>query len=198
MNKNNVLFILDWDDTLFPTTWILQNNINISEINDLNPYIVHFSELDETLYKLFYKLLMIGKVIIITNATLGWITTSLKILPKTFGIIRKNVNIISARDKYQRTSNMPVWKSNVFMYDILPLSRNAKHIISIGDADYEYNALTNLTNSTYYKNKYLKSLRLVQLPSFDILVEQISIMINTIGLICDQNKHLDLLFNKNK
>ena len=32
------IFIIDWDDTLFPTTWISKNNINLADINSISNY----------------------------------------------------------------------------------------------------------------------------------------------------------------
>jgi hypothetical protein len=196
MNKNNILFILDWDDTLFPTTWILQNNINIFKMTKLNQYAVQFLELDNTLYQLFYNLLLFGKIIIVTNASLDWISMSIRLIPRTYELIKNSVNIISARDKYHGTSNMTVWKKNVFSLDILPLTKNIKQIISIGDAEYEYNALINLIHDQKYKNIFLKSLRLIQNPNFDIIIDQINVITKSINIISRPNKYMDLIFTK--
>mgnify|MGYP003704592463 CR=1 FL=1 len=57
INKNNTLFILDWDDTLFPTSWFIHNNINLHNSYMRNLYISYFIELDNVLYKLLKKLI---------------------------------------------------------------------------------------------------------------------------------------------
>ena len=43
-NKN--IFIIDWDDTLFPTTWINSNTIDLENKNSVNEYKLYFIELD--------------------------------------------------------------------------------------------------------------------------------------------------------
>lgn len=193
-NRNNILFILDWDDTLFPTSWIAQNNINIEKLDHISPYAIYFSELDNMLYKLFYRLVHYGQIIIITNASMGWILASIKLIPKTFNIINNYVKIISARDKYQLTLPLEMWKKYVFNHDILPYIKNIKQIISIGDAEYEFNALIDLIHHPNYKNKYLKSIRLLRNPKFDVLIDQIDIVTNNILLLCSIHRHMDLLF----
>ena len=37
----NIIFI-DWDDTLFPTTWIHNNNIDCTNKEDINKYKLFF------------------------------------------------------------------------------------------------------------------------------------------------------------
>jgi hypothetical protein len=41
-NKNKLyltnIFIIDWDDTLFPTTWVNCNGINLNDSNSISNY----------------------------------------------------------------------------------------------------------------------------------------------------------------
>ena len=92
LNKNNTLIILDWDDTLFPTSWVNKNDINIININKIG-YIKYFEKIDISLNKLFNNMVNLGDVLIITNALLNWIDISSKILPLTNNTIKKNKNI---------------------------------------------------------------------------------------------------------
>ena len=32
------IFLIDWDDTLFPSSWINSNNINLQDENSINDY----------------------------------------------------------------------------------------------------------------------------------------------------------------
>ena len=41
------IFIIDWDDTLFPTTWVNTNKINMSDVNSVKDYKLYFLELDK-------------------------------------------------------------------------------------------------------------------------------------------------------
>ncbi len=68
ITKKETLFILDWDDTLFPTNWIRQNGINLTVSSTRDQYIIYFQELDRVLSKFLKKVISLGKVIIVTNA----------------------------------------------------------------------------------------------------------------------------------
>ena len=86
--KNKTLIILDWDDTLFPTSWATKNDIDLTDPDTQNKYIVSFSKLDLLLHKLLTNFLNCGTVIIVTNATLGWVLISSNILPSTQELIK--------------------------------------------------------------------------------------------------------------
>ena len=46
---NNTLIIIDWDDTMFPTSWLSRNNVNVNDNNTINGYQLMFTELDNVL-----------------------------------------------------------------------------------------------------------------------------------------------------
>ena len=71
MNKS--LIILDWDNTLFPTTFVNTNKINLTTNSSKTKLLSVFAELDNLLYKLFQKILNLADLMIITNASLSWI-----------------------------------------------------------------------------------------------------------------------------
>ena len=108
--KSDVVIIYDWDDTLFPTSWIMRQGIKISELADVNKYIVYFHELDDVVYELLKASILLGDVYIITNANIQWIKLSKRLLRKSSQLIDKYVNIISARDNYKEMYDMDEWK----------------------------------------------------------------------------------------
>ena len=55
--SENTLIILDWDDTMFPTSWVTSNKINVNNTNDIENYKLTFVELDQILYQLLIKCL---------------------------------------------------------------------------------------------------------------------------------------------
>lgn len=196
INKYKTLIILDWDDTLFPTTWITNkiDNYNLGDID--KKYIGLFSKLDLLLQELLYRLLQCGKVVIVTNATLKWIIMTLDMLPNTKKIIRQNIDVISAKDMYQKKyTDVMLWKKLTFRNIVLNYfkqNKYAENIISIGDASYEFNALIELYNNS--KKQILKTVRLLQHPTYDLLIDQLEVLIKSINKICDINKHMDLKF----
>jgi hypothetical protein len=186
MNNIN-LVIFDWDNTLFPSSWTIQNLINLSENNATEKYSHYFVELDNLIYKLFVKIQKYSKIVIITNALPIWIKISSSVLPKTQALL-KNIQIISARKDYQSTTNnVHDWKKLAFKKLII----EQINIISVGDAIYEYNALVNL----YDKKKILKTIKFIDNPSYDSLIDQLNLLNNNIISIIKSHKHIDYIFN---
>lgn len=207
VNKNKIylinLFIIDWDDTLFPTSWINKNSIDFNKPNTYSEYKLYFIELDKTISSLLESLHNISDIWIVTNASIKWIKSCLIVLNQTRNIIIKNnIRIVSARDTYSHNNSSPTeWKILTFqdiIEDILTkISKNMKsntyiNIISIGDAMYEYNALMNLDiflkSFIANKNKceknfnyLLKNIKFIEKPEFDLIIDQIQVL--------DKNKH---------
>ena len=192
INKSNSLVILDWDNTLFPSTWVTKNYINLNDIEVRNRYLDFFSELDDQIYKLLQQILDNSKVIIITNALPIWVTISSRILPKTQYLLKK-IKVISARKNFQKiTTDAFEWKKLAFKEEVekeLDIS-NTQNIISIGDAAYEYKALINL----YDKKRILKSMKFLEEPEHQVLQDQIEVLNDNILQIIKHPKHLDLIF----
>jgi hypothetical protein len=193
--RYNSLVILDWDNTLFPSTWVTKNFINLNDIETRYKYLDFFTELDELIYNLLKKILYKSKVIIVTNAMPIWIKISSSVLPKTQSLL-KHIKVISARKNFQKIStDATEWKKLAFKDEVnneLNIE-NKQNIVSIGDASYEYKALISL----YNKNRILKSMKFLEDPTFDILKDQIEVLCENIESVIDYPKHLDLIF-KNK
>jgi len=194
------LIILDWDDTLFPTSWVVNNNIELTNLDNNNyvQYMMLFSELDIVLYKLFSKLSGYGKVVIVTNAIKKWVLITSNVLPHTQKFINNHVDIFSARELYQDKypSNLTLWKKLFFkkiVADYFP-KNCIQNIISVGDAEHEFVALTDL----YDKNddKLLKSVRFMSNPNFEGLLDQLDVLIGCIDKITTCKYHMDLKFQE--
>jgi hypothetical protein len=200
--KYKTLIIFDWDDTLFPTTWIVRNNINLSEEETKNKFIVYFSKLDMLLYKIFSECMKYGTIFIVTNASFRWVETSSEILPNTKKLLNKYIKVISARDRYQEEfpTEVSMWKKLSFQ-DLVSKYFNKfpfQQIISIGDADHEFYALIDLYNeSSITKHRLLKTIRLIREPQFDFLIDQLEVLNKSIHKILKNKNHMDLTF-KNK
>jgi hypothetical protein len=189
------IFIIDWDDTLFPTTWVNNKKINMNNENSIKDYKLYFLELDKTVSNFLDSFNKIGDIYIVTNANIRWIKSCLNVLNLTRDIIIKNnIQIVSARDSYSQSANSPTeWKIRTFqdiLEDIIKkIILNLKpntclNIISLGDAQYEYIALINL--DSYFKtnklikncpdsssiNYLLKSIKFIEKPEFEFVIEQ--------------------------
>lgn len=199
ITHNNTIFILDWDDTLFPTSWVSKNKINMTSNSDYEQYIVYFQELDRILSKFLTNLQKLGRIIIVTNAMPEWIKLSSIAIPQTYNILNSIV-VISSRNQYRKiSSNMMDWKKMAFndiIENCIKYNQSVNNIISIGDADYEYQALISLNKKfNKHNNKFLKSIKLIKKPSHDMLIDQLEVLNNAIKSVSQKEKHLDLKFN---
>ena len=224
-NKNKIyltnIFIIDWDDTLFPTTWVNKNSMDVTKTHTIQEYKVYFLELDRTISGLLESLNQDGDIWIVTNANIGWIKSCLIFLGRTREtIISNKIRIVSARDSYSSNSSSPTeWKILTFQ-DILEdiinkISKKIKpntfvNIISIGDAMYEYMALINLDNfiKSYILNnnahgtksnrqfKYLlKNVKFIEKPEFDFVIDQMNVLNKNKDTIVNKLEFIDLKFS---
>lgn len=188
--KDNTLIIIDWDDTLYPTSWIKNNDVakNARKMEKLDGLIARFLK-DASGY---------GLVIIITNATYMWVNNTLKTLPLTNKVFDDyNIEIISARENYMDITNqIAQWKEYAFRDVVVNnLARHTtQHIISIGDAHYEYDALVNLCNWNTHVHKILKTVKCTSSPSLNVMMDQLSCMISASDNIFANFSFMDIHF----
>lgn len=194
------IIIFDWDDTLFPTTWMLSSKVNPMRGNGSNTLLLDgintnlMNDLDDIVYSILKNSLKYGQVIIVTNAMPEWVHMSSNSLPKTKKIISKHIQIISARNKYQHKFPEDPYKWKEMTFANIINSTNSNNIISFGDADYEYKALLNLTK---IKNPYkccLKSIKLMNVPNNATLIDQLKVINKSINKIIMHGGHLELSF----
>lgn len=170
----NILFIYDFDDTLFPSF----NYSNERQYNNQK-----WKLLDEKIYLLLYNSLLIGKVIILSDGMINWINSILNNLPKTNKLINDNIYIITTNDlilKYK-------YKHYIFYkYEKLRnlLSNKFKYIINIGDGCHEYIASALLYKNFNFKITHIKMLKK---PDFYQLYEELNILNKNINNILSYN-----------
>jgi hypothetical protein len=204
--------LCDWDNSLFSTSWVNKNMINLNDPDSVKEYKLYFIELDKTMSNLLKELLNYSEIYIVTNASMKWIKACLNVLPTTKKLIMEYyIRIVSARDIYSNTTSSPTeWKIKTFKDIIhkivsdLPKDFECKtflNIISIGDAQYEYIALLKLDD--YFKNTekkvsyLLKSIRFIEDdPHFDIIINQMQVVQKNAKNIISKIGYLDLKFTE--
>lgn len=196
IDSDNTMIIIDWDDTLYPTTWIVDNNIDLTDPKSRYKYMKHFEHLDDHLSAVLHHMKTLGEVIIITNALPAWIDLSVSVLPKTKQCL-VDIDIISARSRYQEHTKMADWKKHTFMDELKKRlkKQNYHNILSLGDAEFEHNALVNLYGLESMPHKYLKSIKFIKSSDYTILMEQIKMIHKHIELICKMPRQIDLTFD---
>ena len=189
IKKNKSIIYLDWDDTLFPTSWIQQNNINVYNTTDLYTAKT-MMDIDDNIYNFLSWIQKYGKIIIVTNAALEWLDHLGLILKKTKKIFNK-IKIISARDQYSKQSNDPTeWKRLAFKSCTLNC-KNVSSLMSIGDSDYERIAIMKLRHDVDNKIN-IKSVKFISDPCIKKISSQCKVLKEMMDYICGMKMDLNV------
>ena len=180
LNTSNTLIFLDWDDTLFPTTWSL-NQIEMSS-KDLKKF-------DHELSKFLNMLRRYGKIVIVTNGSTEWFKSTISYLKITKKI---NIKVISASELYGKYSNNPTKRKMRVFHEILDRSKFI-NIISIGDSYEERNALLSLRNTKKYRT--FKSIKFIGKPRLSTMINQICALGDIFDRFYESKKNLNIKFN---
>jgi hypothetical protein len=167
------LFFVDWDDTLLPSTWLLERGINESALDTSEEEKALLDRVDVGVTRFLSVLCELGTVVILTSASLQWLFSSqAAFLPRT-ALVAASLSNVSARDLYEEyfPGDPTAWKTSA-MHDVM--SRHFEHtchrgnVISIGDSTQERLALFYAVNTI--GGALAKSVKCIERPSVDVLV----------------------------
>lgn len=184
------LTIFDWDNTLLPSTFLNQNNCTLqSEI----PTIIseQISKLEEFVINLITTAQQHGQVAIITNSENGWIEMSCSKYFPNLAEILDSVIIISARSMFEpyHPKEPTEWKKQAFFH-VLNINPHINHIMSIGDSEFEHIACRHIAKSN--PNITTKLIKMIELPSIDLLQTQINLITKAFSDIHKRTNHTEL------
>lgn len=184
------IVVFDFDDTLFPTTFLSQFDYDKMMLNP---------KFESLLFNLLLEAIEINSsVYIVTNAQTKWIDYCLENLIPRIKFLRKYINVISALEVglilRQSEPNFDVAnlsKSVVFDNMISSLdSKKQYQLLSIGDGLPEQQA------TLYIKNKYphvtTKFIKFVTKPNYRDLYEQLLLIKKTFKNILKEKNGFDL------
>jgi len=115
--KHNSIIILDWDDTLLPTSFLSPGGIFNLDIKLSKNDSEKLAKIEKEVSNLLNSAIEKGEVFIITNADKGWVEFSAnKFYPSIIGILSK-IKIISAREEYGNVfpGDSAKWKIQTFL-----------------------------------------------------------------------------------
>ena len=214
---DRTVVILDWDDTLCPSSWLDQH--------ELVPRI-HADQLDASLplplmnelYKvsckvneLLMKATSYGPVFIVTAAERGWVEMSSELfLPDVARALQHDdVHIISARTWYETHYGLygtaQDWKNEVVSIIAAECFTNGAasrmnpidgqfHLISIGDSMVERDACHAAADNTPFT--LAKTLKFIAKPTVDELVQQVEVALNAFDHLCNADSTLDVQLSR--
>jgi hypothetical protein len=175
-NHLKTIFIYDWDDTLFPTTFLLPNGNYADEfLNEEDLEAV--SILDDYVYKILKNSILKGDTYIITNASPGWVEYSCyKFFQKTYLLLKK-IKIISARGDFEGIypKDRRKWKIESFQTIYNNLNpHQITNLICIGDSIFEMEAAHILASK--FKCIYIKTVKMKERPNLKDMRKQINLI----------------------
>jgi hypothetical protein len=190
------LVIFDWDDTLFPTTWLRSEGLL-----DGSSVAVHDNDMAEQLRTLadavqrtLRTALQFGKVVIVTNGQQGWVEASCARTLPTLAEMLQEVEIVSARSSYEKYSQDPTeWKCFAFAHQVSILhvrSDQSLNIVSLGDSLHEQRAVMSVCESM--ENCFAKSLKFAEGPTIEQLIDQHEFVHTCFLDVAEHNGNLDV------
>lgn len=194
-NTGQSLIILDWDDTLQPTSWMVTKGL-LSESGAIlsTGTLEVFDKICTSVIVLLEFARTLGRVMIITNSGDKWVDDCVeKFMPRLKPEL-KGVDVMSARHFYEQFYiNRPeMWKVKAFnmqVYSTFGASTSVqRNVISIGDGLHERMALMSIKGI----NTYAKSVKLVAAPTPAMLIKQIDFIGNFLKGIVAHKGDLDL------
>ena len=206
--NNKTVVILDWDDTLFPTSAfhnkLFKNDFDGNSLQMLSQRVLAIIKRCCLLYGSL-------NTFIVTNGSKGWVQESLKTIMKycrdnniqnSFGEISKLITrnficILSANHLYSKQfpKQTILWKYYTF-YTIANF-KNADIMISIGDSYDEYVASQHV-KKTNDSIKSLHRLRLTEQPKISEMNEQFKLILKLLDILPQHNEEFDVDINQLK
>jgi len=195
------LIFFDWDDTLFPTTWLrerglLEEDALISPEQD-----VQLQALANLVAVTLETAKRRGGVAIVTNAEEGWVELSCRAFMPSLQNHLEGVRIVSARTNHEKHGLFAptMWKCHAFAEvvaefftsgpsDAGAAQQQRRSIVSLGDSEHEMEALKWVTTGT---ECYAKSLKFVQRPCLEQLMAQHELVADFVDEVVDHDGNLD-------
>jgi len=201
--SDHTLILLDWDDTIFPSTWAVANGLRMQNglMTELPPDIrATLESCAASAHEALLAALAVGTVVVVTNAQKGWVELSAKHFMPTVAelMARHGVRVVSARSEYESkaASGAPVdpivWKEQAFHNELqnFAAERGLLNAVSIGDSTCERDAL--LSKASACRHARIKSIKLPDKPSAAELATTLKLLAQALQVCCTHDGHLDL------
>lgn len=189
------LLFLDWDDTLFPTSWLLQQRL-LDAVLPNDEQLMELQSVAAGVSRTLEEALQIGTVVIVTNAEQGWVELCCSRWMPSVAHLLQSVRIVSARSLYESQSEDPTeWKRLAFereaelFYGVIADS-HPRNILCLGDSSYEHEALRAMNDGM--PSCYRKSLRFSQFPTIGQLIEQHQLVSSCLLEVAEHSDDLDV------
>lgn len=200
---HNTILLWDWDDTLFPNSWLNSGGYQVDHNLAHVPASVlrQLEALDAVVVEVLQSSTKTGRVVIVTNAETGWVElSSKKFLPRTSRCLQTlSLPIVSARSSYEEQfPASPVdWK--IACFDKLLQSfaygnaaaMHQRSVISFGDSVVERSAVRHACCKL--PQTWTKSIKFVEAPTAEHLQREIELIQHHLSYIQSHEGDLDMM-----
>ena len=170
-----VLFVFDWDDTIFPTTYRKET--------------VAFEALDKLLHTVMTKCLRYGKVCLVSLGSTKWIERCLQKLP-LLKKLKSQLILESARKHVEdKTLESLVMAKKSCFESLWGFHHQPQMLISIGDSEIEKRAAKEFSAEN---NLIAKTILFNREPTLHNIQIQLSDFLGKIDLLGRLNTNIDL------
>jgi hypothetical protein len=188
------MIIFDWDDTLFPTSWLHKQGLLDEDAVLHEDKKEQLQRLADSSLRTLNAAMQYGRVVIVTNALEGWVERCCeKFMPSVMQAFDE-VDIVSARSAYENhTASPSEWKRLAFEdeYGLLECSGAQKfNVLSLGDSLYEQHAVMSLCKKN--ANCFGKSMKFLANPTLEQLIAQHDFVASSIVDVAEHNGNLDV------
>ena len=198
------LFLIDWDDTLNPSSWCMRNGI-LTVRPPRRDEVSAVACLSTKVIKTLTYCMDQGEVVIITNAESGWVEMSARFLMPEVSKLLKQIPVISARSSFESfCRDSPItWKSMAFSRVISEWADRSRtesegfsvptQVVSIGDSSHEREALFRV-HSQHLVKFSAKSVKLIERPTISDLERQHEALHSNLSSILKEESNRDLRY----
>lgn len=194
MTDIHTSFVFDWDDSLFPTTYLFKQ-FKCSTFDDIKRLqeslrydeLKNFHDTDNIAYNLLLESCKMDVVFILTSSTFGWVEHTCKVFyPKTYTLL-KNITIIHSKEFSAFESGK---KAKAHVFDTLIFKRpKLLQVIAVGNTIHDRYAV--LHTGEKYPHIRKKSIMLTKAGNTDIQHQLKNCIDNLYHIYTDPND-LDL------
>jgi len=209
-NPDQTIIILDWDDTLCPSTHLRQLSSHAPggrfSLNVDHKIRSELNMLAAQVRPLLSALMGMGKVVIVTNAKRPWVTISCNSFLPSLRELLSKMPVIYALELVKYTSTPPnlltktkaaAMKAAVSEFYSRYPKQSWKNIISIGDALFEHNAIRQVVGERRAvgpakETCRTKTIKLLESPTIGGLIVQLSLIKSWMARIVHQDGDIDI------
>lgn len=189
--------ILDWDDTICPSTHLSQLGLRVDDIGDLPDALQEqLAQLEVAVINIMREAMRFGNVVVITNAEAGWVELSgRRFLPDVIEFIRMyDIKVVSARTNFEKDfPNAPSsWKVAAFSQEVKQMfpQDDQLNVLVLGDSTSERDAAHALGGRMPYSK--VKTVKFVERPSIDQLMRQVQLVAQSLPDLAGYSKSFDV------